>query len=319
VTAAIASAAPSRVCVIVLAFNARADVLACLASLQAEVGVEDAVLVVDNGSHDSTAAAVRHAHPWCEVIENHANLGYAAGNNVGIRQALARGFRWVWILNQDTVVEPGALATLLRAGEASAQPCVLQPLLIQCDDPARVDAAGLAPRHRLGGGVVGHGTPVAAVPDGPCAVFGACGAAIFAHTQVLRTAGLLDDELFLLCEDFDLMFRARMAGAEVLLHPQARVRHRGGISTRQRTLRAALVRKQLLQRNTVALALAYWPTRSLLASAPLLLWRAAVALVLAALPAGHGCLRLWRRYWRARRDARAAMRAHDLDRWFVEP
>jgi GT2 family glycosyltransferase len=165
--------------------------------------------------------------------------------------------------------------------------------------------------------VLGHGCAAAAIQTEPQQVFGACGAAVFLPTDLLRATGLFDDALFLLCEDFDLMFRARIAGAEVWLVPAARVHHRGGISTRQRRLRRALWRKQLLQRNTVALALAYWPAAALWWSAPLLLWRSLAALLLGTIVPGHPCLSLWRRYWRMRRAARAAMRAHGVDRWFA--
>ena len=124
------TAAAPRLAVVVLAWNARAEIPGCFESLRTEVRPGDAVLVVDNGSSDGTVDAVRRAHPWAEVLENGANLGYAAGNNAGIRRALERGFPWVWVLNPDTVVQPGAVEALLAAAAADPSAGALQPLLL---------------------------------------------------------------------------------------------------------------------------------------------------------------------------------------------
>jgi GT2 family glycosyltransferase len=306
-----------RLAVVVLAWNSREDVLACLESLRTEVGPADAVLVADNGSADGTVDAVRRAHPWAEVLENGANLGFAAGNDAGIRRALERGFRWIWILNQDTEVQPGAVEALLAAGEAEPGAGALQPVLLSLEDPGVIDTLGLRPYRSLGGGDAERGRPASEIPVKAVPIFGASGAAAFLRAEVLRKAGLLDEELFLLCEDFDLAFRLRMAGAGALLVPAARVLHRRGVSGAQRDPAAARRRKHLLQRNTVALALRYWPARALLLAAPLLLWRAAQALLLSPADPAHPCLPLWRRYLGLRGEARRAMEARDLDRWFA--
>ena len=297
----------------VLCWNGGDDVLRCLTSLRPQLRAGDAAIVVDNASADGSAAAVAQAHPWAEVIRNEQNRGYAGGNNVGIRAALQRGFGWILLLNQDTIVEAGGLASLLAAADRSGIGAA-QPLLLRDGVPPRVDSLGLQPRRSLGAADVGSGLPPPPHAD-DVEIFGPCGAALLLRASVAAQAGLLDEELFLLLEDLDIAFRIRMTGAAAVLVPAARVWHRRGVSAR-RTGPAARRRKYWLQRNTVAVALRYWPLRLLLLHAPLLVYRAVSALMLAHTDPERKCWRLWRRFLRERPASRRAMRAHGLDRWF---
>src|SRR5512140_2899001 len=97
-----------RVLVVVLGWNGAADTLACLASLERLDYPAFDVLVIDNGSRTSVAPEVRRRFPRCRTLELPANLGYAGGNNVGLREALAGGYEFAWVLNNDTVVDPSA-------------------------------------------------------------------------------------------------------------------------------------------------------------------------------------------------------------------
>jgi GT2 family glycosyltransferase len=303
--------------VVVLAWNSRGEIGDCLESLREQVRPGDAVLVADNGSSDGTADAVRRDHPWAEVLENGANLGYAAGNNAGIRRAAERGFPLVLVLNPDTVAEPGALDALRAAAAGAPGAAAFQPLLLDHAAPGRADSLGLRPRRTFGGEDAGRGGLAPAGTGTPSPVFGPCGAAALWRTAPLLEAGLLDEGLFLLDEDLDLAFRLRMAGHDALLVPAARVRHRRGISGAPPDPAAARRRKHWLQRNTVALALRYWPLRHLLLFAPLLAWRALEALLLSRANPGHPCLPLWRRFLGLRGPSRRAMAERGLDRWFA--
>jgi hypothetical protein len=302
---------------VVLTWNSREDVAECLESLRLQVRPGDAVLVVDNGSGDGTVDAVRRTHPWTEIAENGANLGYAAGNNAGIRRALDRGFDAVLVLNPDTILLPGAVDALLGALAASPGAGSFQPLLLLRSDPGRADSLGLRPRRTFGAGDAGRGGPAPGPAAAPAPVFGPCGAAALYRAEALRAAGLFDEELHLLEEDLDLAFRLRMAGFDALLVPGARVLHRRGISGAPADPAAARRRKHWLQRNTVALALRYWPPGLLALGSPLLAWRALQALLLSSANPGHPCLPLWRRFLSLRGAARRAMAERGLDRWFA--
>ena len=144
----------------VLSFNSREDLPACLEALRLQVRPGDAVLVVDNGSTDGSVEAAHRAHPWAEIAENGSNLGYAAGNNAGIRRALDRGFDAVLVLNPDAVPEAGAVEVLRAALAAAPGAGSLQPVLLSAADPARADSLGLRPRRTFGAEDVGRGGPV---------------------------------------------------------------------------------------------------------------------------------------------------------------
>lgn len=308
--------AERRLAIVILTWNGRDDTLACLESLRGEVGPGDAVIVCDNGSADGTEAAVRAAHPWAEFVQNGGNVGFAAGNNPGLRLALERGHRWVMLLNNDTVVPAGTLDALVAHGDANPSLGAVQPLLVRAADPETIDSAG----HQLfrcpGAVDALMGRPVAEAPRGPTEVFGACGAAALLRADALRRAGLLDEDYFVLNEDVDLMFRIRLAGYGVHLLPAARVLHKRGISAGGRDRRAALWRRFQIQRNNVGMGLRYWPARWLLVASPLLLGRFAQACVLSLVLPGQRFAGMWRRSWAMRGRCRPKMAERGLDRWF---
>src|ERR1700733_817205 len=95
--------------VIVVSYNNRADLPACLDSILRELGPEDELIVVDNGSADGSADLVAVCYPQAQLIRSE-NSGYAGGNNCGA--AIARG-EFLVFLNPDTVLAHGALAELL--------------------------------------------------------------------------------------------------------------------------------------------------------------------------------------------------------------
>src|SRR5688500_17060994 len=108
-----AESTPPRVLVVVLGYEQRDLTLACLASLKSQTYPRADLLVVDNGSTDGTPQAVRATHPTVAIIETGVNLGYAGGNNIRLRQALALGHDYVLLLNNDAELAPDCLATLV--------------------------------------------------------------------------------------------------------------------------------------------------------------------------------------------------------------
>ena len=93
------------------------DALACLATLEKVTYSNHHVLVVDNGSTDGTPQAIQQRYPERQSLCHDHNLGYAEGNNTGLRLALAAGADYVLLLNDDTLVEPESLSTLVAAAE----------------------------------------------------------------------------------------------------------------------------------------------------------------------------------------------------------
>ncbi len=99
--------------IVILNWNGWRDTHACLGSLTGLTYPNSRGVVVDNASADGSEARLRALHPALTLLQSGANLGFAGGNNVGLRYALENGAEYVWLLNNDTLVEPDALTALV--------------------------------------------------------------------------------------------------------------------------------------------------------------------------------------------------------------
>ena len=208
-----------RLVAVVLSWNGREDTLAALESLR---GIE--TVVVDNGSTDGSADAVAERFPAVELVRAGLNLGFAGGNNVGIRRALDRGADWILLLNSDATVEQGIVEALTAAAVARPDAGVLACKVLFADsDRLWYAGAGFDPylgrsRHR--------GFGKADRPGVAADTVRATGAGMAVSRAAIDAAGLLDEELFLYAEDLEWCLRIRDAGFAVVYVPDARVRHR---------------------------------------------------------------------------------------------
>jgi GT2 family glycosyltransferase len=185
------------------------------------------VRLVDNASADGTAEAVRAAFPQVEVIRNEQRLGFSTNNNRALAQAHGR---YLMLLNDDTLVQPGALDSAVEfmdahpdAGMAGCYLCnpdgTFQPYFARFPDPVieGIWAAGNW-SYRL-------------IRDQsqPFAVDSVCGAALIARRSAVDQAGMLDtafDPIY--SEEIDWCYRVKRAGWKIYALPHARVIHYGG-------------------------------------------------------------------------------------------
>ena len=217
-----------RLVAVVLSWNRRDDTLACLESLR---GIE--TVCVDNGSTDGSAEAVAESFPEVELIRHGENLGYAAGNNAGIRLALERGADWVWLVNNDAVVDAGAAAALEEAARVRPDAGVLACKVYFAEPPDLLWYAGGRFNLLLGysGRQDGYGQRDDGRFDALRDVERATGAAMAISRAAIERAGLLDEDLFAYVEDVEWCLRIRRAGFAVVFVPGARVWHRVSAST----------------------------------------------------------------------------------------
>ena len=210
---------------VVLNWNRSDDTAAALASL---AGIE--TICVDNGSTDGSADEIARRFPDLELLRNESNLGFAGGNNVGIRRALELGADWVLLMNNDAVAGDGLPEALERAAVSRPDAGVLACKVL-FEDGATVMYAGASFRPLLGysGRRAGFGGPdrFHELHD----VDRADGAAMAISRAAIERVGLLDEGLFLYVEDVDLSLRVRAAGFAVVFVPDAVVRHKGSASS----------------------------------------------------------------------------------------
>jgi GT2 family glycosyltransferase len=216
------------VAAVVLSWNRRDDTLACLRSLAAEPDLR--VIVVDNASTDGTVEAVRAEFPDAELIVNDANLGFSAGNNVGIRRALELGADWVLVLNNDVEVEARFLAALLDEAARRPDAAALSPKILLADPADVIWFAGASydPRRGYNGRQRGYGERDDGRFDDVWETDRVCGAAMLVPRAVLERDGLFDEELFAYYEDTDWSLRAH---GPLLVVPSSRVHHRVSASS----------------------------------------------------------------------------------------
>ena len=127
-----------RVTLLILTWNRRDDVLRCVASLSRLSYPNVTAVVIDNASQDDTVAALRARHPELTIIENPRNLGYAGGNNAGIRWALEHGADFVQLINSDTEVTAEMTGELVRVAESDPRIAVVGCRNILMEDPTRL-------------------------------------------------------------------------------------------------------------------------------------------------------------------------------------
>ncbi len=115
------------VAVLIVSYNFEPWIDKCLISLQ-NSSLPTSILVVDNGSNDSTVKILREKYNKVEVIENKNNLGFGKANNIGIDWLIERGFKYIFLLNQDAWIEPDTIEKLIEVAEKNRDYAVLSPV-----------------------------------------------------------------------------------------------------------------------------------------------------------------------------------------------
>jgi len=227
---------PPRVAVVIVSFNTRDDLVACLRSLSQVTAPVD-VVVVDNASRDGSAAAARAERPDAQVLENPRNEGFGRACNQGWRASSAPQ---VLFLNSDAEVTAGAVEALSAVLDARPEVGVVGPRTVGEDGriqlstgPALTPTAEWRQRRLVRGLRAGRAEAraaaeaIAAREHEPVWVSGSC---LLARRQTLEAIQGFDEQFFLYEEDVDLCVRARTAGWRVVFTPAATVRHRLGRS-----------------------------------------------------------------------------------------
>src|SRR5262249_54662946 len=192
-----------RLSVVVVAYNSAASLPALLDALGAQMAAGDEVIVVDNASHDATAALAA-AHPAVgRVVQPGGNVGFAAGSNAGARAATGDA---VLLLNPDVVPEPGFLEAMRRPREGWDGGMGLVLLA----DGEHVNRAG-GGVHSLGFAWAGrYGLPAGAIPAEPHEVGFLSGACMAVRREAWSRLGGFPVSFFMYGEDGDLSLPLRL-------------------------------------------------------------------------------------------------------------
>ncbi|MCL4359726.1 glycosyltransferase family 2 protein [Patescibacteria group bacterium] len=234
------------VAVILVNWNGLSDTLSCLGSLAALKKGPYSVrtIVVDNGSTDGSPDVIRKRYPGTELVENRENAGFAGGSNTGIRRALAASSDFVWLLNNDTTVDPGALLPLVDAlGEPDAG-IAGSKIYFAAGREYHHDRYAEKERGRIlwyAGGSIDWNNMYASHRgvdeidrgqyDERCDTPFVTGCSMMIARDVFRRTGLLDERYFSYLEDLDFCLSAKRLGYRLLYVPESRVWHSNASST----------------------------------------------------------------------------------------
>lgn len=270
--------------VIIVSWNVRDLLRGCLTSLIADLPSPPAplpggegsahIVVVDSASSDGTPDMVHAEFPQVELIASPDNIGYVKGNNLALKRLEMRdcglsdeqqspisnpSSQFVWLLNPDTIIHPGATKALLDFMESHPRCGLCGPKLLNADGSLQHGAFALPGLIQLAlethpllwrfrnGRLDGRYAPEQF--DGPPFRVGhPLGAAMFARVEAIKQVGLLDEDFEMYSEEVDWAARMHATGWEVWCVPQAVVTHIGGASSAQASERAERLKWQSRQR-----------------------------------------------------------------------
>lgn len=226
--------AAGRTSVVLVNYNGAADTDRCLASL-GQLATPPPVIVVDNGSRGNDIVNVVNKHSHAKLIRSAENLGFGRANNLALREALRSGHsEFLFILNNDTTVEPQALEALESELDQHPEAAIATPRIVLAAEPSIL---------WYGGGEIDWRKGSARVPGFLSSAFAesarvsrevtfATGCASLVRRSVLETLGGFDPRFFMYEEDVEFSLRVLAAGFTIRYVPAAIVHHTVQGSTR---------------------------------------------------------------------------------------
>ena len=227
-----------KLSVIILNYNTAGLLKTCLSAVLESNGFEGKeleIVVVDNNSSDNSVEMVRKEYPDIKLIRNKKNLGFSAGNNIGIKNSSGK---FLTLLNSDTLVEPDSLISVLKAMEndrsIGAATCLLQMADGKIDPASHrgfptpwnslsyfLGFEKLFPNSRFFGGYH-QGWKNLKVPHEVDCISAAF---MMVSGEVIDKVGLLDERFFMYGEDIDWCLRIKEAGFKIFFYPGVKTLH----------------------------------------------------------------------------------------------
>jgi GT2 family glycosyltransferase len=242
-----------KISIVIPLFNSENAIASCLRSLAPQWPSDAEVIVVDNGSTDGAAAAIRRDHPGIRIIRNEKNEGAARARNQGIQAS--RG-AWVMSLDCDVVLHPAFFKEISSEIERAAPRTGMIQAKILNDDGLAIFSTGISLTALRRFKDRGQGQKDRGQFDEKKDIFGPCSAAAVYRRSLLDGVkdrfGYFDERFFFLVEDVDLAWRAQRAGWRAVFCPAAVCAHKGDSSKTNRFLRQAYCfrnRRLMLEKN----------------------------------------------------------------------
>ncbi len=216
-----------KVFIIILNWNGLKDTLECLESVFRMDYPNFEVITVDNGSVDDSVEMIRQKYLPVILIENKKNLGFTGGNNIGMRYAMEHGADFIWLLNNDTLVERDSLSKLVAASANSLEIGLLSPVIYFNDGSRKVQFCGSyvdSRRHKLIYPADADMEVDSRFKSGTSVCL--WGTALLIKRSLVDNIGYLNDRFYAYWEDTDYSLRAIKAGFRNCVECSAAVYHK---------------------------------------------------------------------------------------------
>lgn len=216
-----------KVHIVILNWNGWQDTIECVESCLRLRYDSYEIVIVDNASSDGSERILRDKFPQVTIAQTGDNLGYSGGNNVGIRYALAHGAEYVWLLNNDTKVDPAALEEMVRIAKVDTTVGMVGPKILLYSRPGHLNCIGSTINLRTGQpSLIGLGEEDDGRFDDVREMDTLSGCSLLVRKEVIDTVGLMDERFFLFYEETDWILRAKRAGFKMMYVPGARIWHK---------------------------------------------------------------------------------------------
>ena len=258
-----------KVSIIVLNWNGKQFLKNCLDSLRKLTYKSVEIIIVDNNSTDGSQEFIKKYYPKFILVENKKNYGFARGNNIGFHKSKGK---YVLFLNNDTVVSPSFLESLVDDLEKDSKIGCIQPQIRLTSEKDRLDQMGsyisfvgflyhYGYRKKYSEKTYGKRREI----------FSAKGACIMFSSKLLKKIGLFDEDFFIFFEETDLCFRVWLSGYRVVYEPKSTIYHVVGGDTTASDKYKYERRIYLIFRNTNCSYLKNFGTQNLLTVYPIFL------------------------------------------------
>jgi len=213
--------------IIVLNWNSPKDTIRCVCSFL-DGGVDpEQIVLVDNASEDDSVEQFSRKLPYIKLLVSEKNLGYAGGNNLGIRYALGQGAKYILVVNNDTVLTNSEfLPSVIRLMDENPQIGLLGPTVRLPDGNIQSTMMGYPTLLQTSINTVNrwrnHQPTDYSRSQSVEAISGVC---FFARSEVFRQVGLIDESYFMYAEEQDFCCRVKKAGWEIRYEPVESIVH----------------------------------------------------------------------------------------------
>ena len=240
--------------IVILNWNNYEDTKECLLSLKSLNYKNYQVVLVDNGSIDGSGQKLQREFPDIHTIFNKENLGFAAGCNVGIKQALRQGADAVLLINNDAILKPFSLRAAVQLLFSDRSIGIVGGKILHYHDKRKIDSVGV---YRVIWPLCLAKSPgTGKFDEGQFElrreIIGVKGALMLIKRNVFETVGLLSEDFFLGGEDLDFCIRTKRAGFKMMYEPRFVAFHKVGDSHNELSpayIYHNIISKQLLMKK----------------------------------------------------------------------